>query len=152
MTLLPAEVLSFETVILGALSDSNAVRRQAEETFQRTKQQHPDQYVTALTLLLQSADRQQAVREFAAVMLRQALVLQSLAAVTEEAASPATSSPHSAPSPTSKDIFPRLQPGTVDLLKSSLLQLIDSEQPRAIRKKSIDAIAALAARTLADNG
>ena len=148
MTLLPAEVLSFETVIVGALSDSNAVRRAAEETFQRTKQQHPDQYVTALTLLLQS-DRQQAVREFAAVMLRQALVLNSLTAIAaKEQANGAESPSSSQPSPTSKDIFPRLSPSTVQLLQTGLLQLIDAEQPRAIRKKSIDAIAALAARTL----
>ena len=150
MTLLPAEVLSFETVIVGALSDSNAVRRQAEETFQRTKQQHPDQYVTALTLLLQSADRQQPVREFAAVMLRQALVLNSLTAIADNE-QPNSTDASSSPSPTSKDIFPRLSSGTVQLLQSALLQLIDTEQPRAIRKKTIDTIAALAARTLPDN-
>ena len=151
MTLLPAEVLSFETVIVGALGESNAVRRQAEETFQRTKQQHPDQYVTALTLLLQSVDRQQAVREFAAVMLRQALVLNSLTAVTEQEQANGTDAVASSPSSASKDIFPRLSPSTVQLLQSGLLQLIDSEQPRAIRKKTIDTIAALAARTLPGN-
>ena len=147
MTLLPAEVLSFETVILGSLSDSNAVRRQAEETLQRTKQQHPDQYVTALAVLLQAADRQQPVREFAAVMLRQALVVNSLSAIAEKEQSNGTDASAS-PSPTSKDIFPRLSPSTVDLLQSALLQLIDNEQPRAIRKKTIDTIAALAGRTL----
>ena len=113
-------------------------------------QQHPDQYVTALTLLLQSVDRQQAVREFAAVMLRQALVLNSITAITDlEQTNGADAS--SSPSPTSRDIFPRLSPATVQLLQSALLQLIDTEQPRAIRKKTIDTIAALAARTLRDN-
>ena len=154
---LPPEVLAFEGVIAAALSEDNAARYAAEQSLQQTKQQQPDAYCTALTLLLGSSQRPQPVREFAAVMIRQMITPPAVVsiAVAEPPQPPASSSsfPSSAAaSPSSKDLYSRLSASTVKQLQETLLWLFEHEEVRAVRRKAVDAMGALCERCLGNGG
>ena len=155
---LPPEVLAFEQVIAGALSEQNAARQSSEQTIAQTRAQHADAYISSLTLLLQAQERPKPIREFCAVMIRQSLqpstVSQALAATNASGAvqangrsSPASSSPAS-----SKDLLGRLSPQTLSLLKGALLRLLEAEQEAVVRTKVVDVIGVLCSRILAEGG
>ena len=153
---LPPEVLSFEAVILNALGDDNAVRQSAERSLQQSRQQHPDAYITSLTLLLH-APRTAPVRLFCAVMLRQALSLSVFSEALASARSPshsprdngAPSSPDSAELDAGKQLYERLSGSTLSHLQSCLLHLFEVETDASVRKKVVDLICTLCVRLLA---
>ena len=152
---LPSEVLSFEAVILSALSDDNSSRQSAEQSLSQSRNLHPDAYLTSLTLLLHSP-RTLPVRQFCAVMIRQALspstFSQALAATNSTSPHPNGPSASSPPPTPSKDLFTRVSPSTLSTLKGALLHLLEVETDPAVRKKVVDIIGTLCSRTLAEGG
>jgi hypothetical protein len=116
--------MDFEPVVIAAMSPERGVRQQAEAVVVRTRDVTPDVYLCSLaTLLRESANS--AVRQFAAVMLRQALAgeVKALAAAA---------------------------PATVQLVQQTLMHLFRVEDSRSIRRKVCDVVGVLAAKLLGD--
>ncbi|KAL1510219.1 hypothetical protein AB1Y20_006547 [Prymnesium parvum] len=113
----------YEQMVVALMSPDNNMRNQAEAAFNQAKG-NPDQLVTALITLLRTNANEQ-VRQLCAVLLRKAVT----SAVTKEQQS--------------MQLLKLLSPQVQQALKSELLQCIEQEPERAIRKKACDAVGQL---------
>lgn len=112
----------FEAIVLGNLSEHNHTRQTAEQMLTHLRTSQPSAFMLCLLGLLRESQQQQA-REFAAVILRQNLLINS-----------------------SSQVWSQCPPAVQHEIQAGLLFLFQREPSSALRRKITDAIAATATR------
>lgn len=107
----------FEAIINSLLSHDNNIRKQAEAAYEQAKAQ-PDVLVSGLIFLLRRQESPEPIRSMCALLLRKTIM-------------------HSS------DLMQKVAPQTGQTLKQQLLECIQIESQRSIRKKVCDAVGQL---------
>lgn len=127
----PGTLQQFKTIIEALMSPDNNIRGQAEAEFNKWKSGPPDVFLTCLVTLLKAppagtdAAGGEQVRSLCAVLLRKAVM-------------------QSSQSQPGQSLISILSPAVAEAVKKELLECIQAEPQRNIRKKVCDAVGQLA--------